>query len=97
MTSSSLTSIAHSAREHSDGWGLLALRLFVAQTLTLSLGLLSAVVNLAAFLGILWSLSGAFTIAPCRCSTPRTTAWWPSICMSVPSFLSSSTYLSLPG
>lgn len=31
MTSSSLTSIAHSAREHADGWGLLALRLFVAQ------------------------------------------------------------------
>ena len=31
MTSSSLTSIAHSAREHSDGWGLLVLRLFVAQ------------------------------------------------------------------
>lgn len=31
MTNSSLTSIAHSAREHTDGWGLLALRLFVAQ------------------------------------------------------------------
>lgn len=28
---SSLTSIARSAREHTDGWGLLALRLFVAQ------------------------------------------------------------------
>lgn len=28
---SSLTSIACSAREHTDGWGLLALRLFVAQ------------------------------------------------------------------
>lgn len=31
MTSSSLTSIACKAREHADGWGLLALRLFVAQ------------------------------------------------------------------
>lgn len=31
MTSSSLTSIARSVREHADGWGLLALRLFVAQ------------------------------------------------------------------
>ncbi len=31
MTNSSLTSIAHNAREHADGWGLLALRLFVAQ------------------------------------------------------------------
>lgn len=31
MTNSSLTSIAHNAREQADGWGLLALRLFVAQ------------------------------------------------------------------
>lgn len=31
MTSSSLTSIACKTREHTDGWGLLALRLFVAQ------------------------------------------------------------------
>lgn len=31
MTSSSLTSIASNARERADGWGLLALRLYVAQ------------------------------------------------------------------
>jgi putative oxidoreductase len=31
MTNSLLTSIACSAREHTDGWGLLALRLYVAQ------------------------------------------------------------------
>lgn len=31
MMSSSLTSIACKTREHTDGWGLLALRLFVAQ------------------------------------------------------------------
>lgn len=37
------------------------LRLFVEQTLTLALGLLSAVVTLVSFLGILWSLSGAFS------------------------------------
>ena len=33
MMSSSLTSIACKTREHTDGWGLLALRLFVAQEL----------------------------------------------------------------
>jgi putative ATP-binding cassette transporter len=37
------------------------LRLFVGQTLTLSLGLLSAVVTLVSFLGMLWFLSGAFS------------------------------------
>ncbi|MDY0013963.1 MAG: ABC transporter ATP-binding protein/permease [Rhodocyclaceae bacterium] len=36
-------------------------RLFVESTLGLSLGLLSAVVTLASFAGILWSLSGDFT------------------------------------
>src|SRR3989475_6952209 len=35
------------------------LRLFVARTLALSLGLLSAVVTLASFIAILWWLSGA--------------------------------------
>ncbi|MDE2449600.1 MAG: ABC transporter ATP-binding protein/permease [Gammaproteobacteria bacterium] len=37
------------------------LRLFVGQTLSLSLGLLSAVVTLISFLGMLWFLSGAFS------------------------------------
>ena len=37
------------------------LRLFVQQTLGLSLGLLSAVVTLVSFLGMLWLLSGAFS------------------------------------
>src|SRR5687768_12326728 len=39
------------------------LRLFVDLTLSLSLGLLSAVVTLVTFLGILWTLSGALEIA----------------------------------
>ena len=38
------------------------LRLFVDYTLSLSLGLLSAVVTLITFLGILWTLSGALEI-----------------------------------
>ncbi len=38
------------------------LRLFVGQTLGLSLGLLSAVVTLLSFLGILWGLSGSFSV-----------------------------------
>jgi vitamin B12/bleomycin/antimicrobial peptide transport system ATP-binding/permease protein len=37
------------------------LRLFVSQTLGLSLGLLSAVVTLVSFLGILWGLSGSLS------------------------------------
>lgn len=37
------------------------LRLFVQQTLGLSLGLLNAVVTLVSFLGMLWLLSGAFS------------------------------------
>src|SRR5262245_704967 len=37
-------------------------RLFVARTLTLSLGLLSAVVTLGSFLAMLWQLSGALVI-----------------------------------
>jgi putative ATP-binding cassette transporter len=39
------------------------LRLFVEETLTLSLGLLSAVVTLVSFVVILWTLSGAIEIA----------------------------------
>jgi vitamin B12/bleomycin/antimicrobial peptide transport system ATP-binding/permease protein len=39
------------------------LRLFVEETLSLSLGLLSAVVTLASFVAILWTLSGALEIA----------------------------------
>src|SRR5918996_4442230 len=38
------------------------LRLFVEYTLSLSLGLLSAVVTLVTFIAILWALSGAFTL-----------------------------------
>jgi putative ATP-binding cassette transporter len=37
-------------------------KLFVARTLTLSLGLLSAIVTLISFVAILWRLSGALTI-----------------------------------
>src|SRR5436190_7768476 len=39
-----------------------SLRLFVARTLALSLGLMSAVVTLASFIAILWGLSGAVTL-----------------------------------
>ncbi|MGH8673818.1 MAG: SbmA/BacA-like family transporter, partial [Burkholderiales bacterium] len=39
------------------------LRLFVEETLTLSLGLLSAVVTLISFIAILWVLSGALEVA----------------------------------
>src|SRR5256886_14536182 len=39
------------------------LRLFVARTLALSLGLLSAVVTLGSFIAILWGLSGAVTLS----------------------------------
>lgn len=39
------------------------LNIFVDLTLTLSLGLLSAVVTLVSFVGILWSISGALLIA----------------------------------
>jgi len=38
------------------------LRIFVEYTLSLSLGLLSAVVTLVSFIAILWALSGAFTL-----------------------------------
>ncbi|HZH27908.1 MAG TPA: ABC transporter ATP-binding protein/permease [Azospirillaceae bacterium] len=38
------------------------IRLFISQTLTLTLGLLSAVVTLISFAGILWTLSGPATI-----------------------------------
>ena len=39
------------------------LRLFVEETLTLSLGLLEAIVTLFSFVALLWTLSGAFEIA----------------------------------
>ncbi len=39
------------------------LNIFVDLTLTLSLGLLSAVVTLVSFIGILWSISGALEVA----------------------------------
>ena len=39
------------------------LRLFVEQTLTLSLGLLSSIATLVVFVGLLWTLSGAIEIA----------------------------------
>lgn len=39
------------------------LNIFVDLTLTLSLGLLSAVVTLVSFVGILWSISGALAVA----------------------------------
>ena len=39
------------------------LQMFVDQTLRLTLGLLSAVVTLVSFLGILWNLSGAVTLS----------------------------------
>ncbi len=39
------------------------LNIFVDLTLSLSLGLLSAVVTLASFVGILWAISGALTVA----------------------------------
>ncbi len=39
------------------------LKMFVAQTLTIFLGLLSAVVTLVSFLGILWVLSGSYELA----------------------------------
>jgi ABC-type multidrug transport system fused ATPase/permease subunit len=38
------------------------LNIFVDLTLTLALGLLSAVVTLVSFVGILWSISGALTL-----------------------------------
>ncbi len=39
------------------------LNLFVSQTLSLSLGLLSSVVTLASFVGILWTISGSISFA----------------------------------
>jgi len=39
------------------------LRLFVGQSLSLTLGLLSSVVNLGSFLGILWTLSGPLSFS----------------------------------
>ena len=54
------------------------LRLFVSQTLGLSLGLLSAVVTLVSFLGILWGLSGSlsFTLLGHAVSIPGYMLWF---------------------
>ena len=54
------------------------LKLFVSQTLGLSLGLLSAVVTLVSFLGILWGLSGSlsFTLLGHAVSIPGYMLWF---------------------
>lgn len=53
------------------------LRLFPAYSLTLTLGLLNAVVTLASFLGILWNLSGdfSFTLGGSDYSIPGYMVW----------------------
>jgi len=53
------------------------LRLFVDQSLTLSLGLLSQVVRLASFVAILWGLSGAFafTVGGVSLAVPGFMVW----------------------
>ena len=53
------------------------LRLFVASTLALSLGLLSAVVTLGSFIAILWGLSGAVTlpVGPTGVTLPGYMVW----------------------
>jgi len=54
------------------------LRLFVELSLTLSLGLLSAVVTLASFVGILWGLSGtlAFSVGGVAVAIPGYMVWF---------------------
>jgi putative ATP-binding cassette transporter len=51
------------------------LRLFVADSLSLSLGLLREVVTLFSFLGILWSLSGALSIPGLGWEIPGYLVW----------------------
>lgn len=51
------------------------LRLFVADSLSLSLGLLREVVTLFSFLGILWGLSGALTIPGLEWEIPGYLVW----------------------
>ena len=51
------------------------LRLFVADSLSLSLGLLREVVTLFSFLGILWGLSGALTIPGLGWEIPGYLVW----------------------
>jgi len=51
------------------------LRLFVADSLSLSLGLLREVVTLFSFLGILWGLSGALTIPGLEWEIPSYLVW----------------------
>jgi vitamin B12/bleomycin/antimicrobial peptide transport system ATP-binding/permease protein len=50
-------------------------RLFVTHTLTLSLEFLSAVVTLLSFVGILWGLSGAWTIPGLGVTIPGYMVW----------------------
>jgi putative ATP-binding cassette transporter len=51
------------------------LKLFVGATLELSLGLLSAVVTLGSFIGILWSVSGSLAIPGTAISIPGYMVW----------------------
>jgi len=53
------------------------LNLFVSQTLALTLGLLSSVVTLVSFVGILWAISGAlaFTVAGIKLTIPGYMVW----------------------
>jgi putative ATP-binding cassette transporter len=51
------------------------LRLFVAQSLELSLGLLSAVVTLGSFVGILWTVSGPLAVPGTSLSIPGYMVW----------------------
>ncbi len=51
------------------------LRLFVSDSLSLSLGLLRELVTLVSFLGILWGLSGALTIPGLEIEVPGYMVW----------------------
>ena len=51
------------------------LRLFVASTLGLSLGILRSIVTLVSFVAILWSLSGPFTIPGVNVTVPGYMVW----------------------
>ncbi|MFI5314136.1 MAG: ABC transporter ATP-binding protein/permease [Myxococcota bacterium] len=51
------------------------LRLFVGASLELSLGLLNAVVTLASFVGILWTVSGSFTLPGTSLAIPGYMVW----------------------
>jgi putative ATP-binding cassette transporter len=51
------------------------MKLFVGATLDLSLGLLSAVVTLGSFIGILWTVSGSFAIPGTPLKVPGYMVW----------------------